>query len=134
MATTTLQKITARAKQIRRKKPNMKWVSAVKEASREYNSGKKAPRKAVRKTVRKKAAVKVSRKVTVKRSVKRSVGGAAGSNHRFFVATTTGGFDVMAVNRQEAAAKGRQRVKEYNLKAKESTGVRPLKYKSVHPY
>jgi len=40
MSSNTLQKITARAKQIRKKKPNMKWSSAIKEASREHRGGK----------------------------------------------------------------------------------------------
>ena len=40
MASNTLSKITARAKQIRKAKPKMAWTAAVKEAGAEYRSGK----------------------------------------------------------------------------------------------
>jgi hypothetical protein len=36
-----LQKITTRAKQLRKKSPGKKWATCVKEASREYRGGKK---------------------------------------------------------------------------------------------
>lgn len=78
-----------------------------------------APRKAAKKTV------------TRKRSV--TGVGAVGSNKKFFVATTTGGFMVTAVNKTEAIAKGRMRIKDYNTAQKGKTGVKPLKYKTVHP-
>lgn len=39
MATSTLKKITNRAKQIRRKHPGKAWKTAVKEAGREYREG-----------------------------------------------------------------------------------------------
>lgn len=35
-----LKKITARAKKIRKAKPGMKWTSAIKQASRDYRTGK----------------------------------------------------------------------------------------------
>jgi hypothetical protein len=38
---TTLKKITNRAKQIRRAHPNTSWISAVKKAGAEYRGGKK---------------------------------------------------------------------------------------------
>jgi hypothetical protein len=40
MASTTLQKITTRAKQIRKGHPNMEWKTAVKKAGAEYRGGK----------------------------------------------------------------------------------------------
>jgi hypothetical protein len=40
-ATTRLKQITTRAKAIRKKHPAMKWISAVREASRQIMSGKK---------------------------------------------------------------------------------------------
>lgn len=38
--TTALQKITKRAKQLQRKYPGKKWITLVKDASREYRAGK----------------------------------------------------------------------------------------------
>lgn len=40
MASNALKKITDRAKQIRKKNPGKKWATAVKEAGRDYRSGK----------------------------------------------------------------------------------------------
>ena len=63
MATNALQKITTRAKAIRRAHPGMSWKAAVKKASAEYRGApkKKASRKkaAVSGTGKKKKAVKV---------------------------------------------------------------------------
>lgn len=66
MAASALNKITARAKKIRKAHPSMKWIACVKQASREYNSGSKkiagvrkkkaAPRK------KRKAGSKIRRK------------------------------------------------------------------------
>lgn len=42
---THLQKITARAKQIRKAKPSMKWTDAISKASAELKTGKPAPKK-----------------------------------------------------------------------------------------
>lgn len=36
---TALQQITARARQLKKKKPGAKWVNLVKQASKEYNAG-----------------------------------------------------------------------------------------------
>lgn len=51
-----LKKITARAKSIRKKHPQMKWVNAVKQASKEVKH--KPAKKAVRKSAPKKSARK----------------------------------------------------------------------------
>ena len=58
MANNTLQKITARAKQIRKASPKMKWTAAVKKAGAEYRSKGKPGKvvKTVKKTARKKVA------------------------------------------------------------------------------
>lgn len=42
----TLQKITARAKRIRKAHPGKKWLTAVKEAGREFRAGKLKPKRA----------------------------------------------------------------------------------------
>jgi hypothetical protein len=63
MANTALQKITTRAKQIRKASPNMAWAVAIKKASAEYRSGsiKKVKRAAVSGTRKKAPAKKVTR-------------------------------------------------------------------------
>lgn len=48
MATSTLKKITDRAKSIRRAHPGKKWLTAVKEAGREFRTGKLKPKKRAR--------------------------------------------------------------------------------------
>ena len=58
MATSTLKKITTRAKQIRKKHPGKSWRNAVKDAGREFRTGKMAKKKA---RPRRKAARKRSR-------------------------------------------------------------------------
>jgi|SRR5882672_3278759 len=59
MSTTTLKKITTRAKQIRKKQPGISWRSAVKKAGAEYRGGKIRKTRKARKTrpARKKKAV-----------------------------------------------------------------------------
>lgn len=69
MATTALKKITTRAKQIRKAKPNIQWKDAVKAASKEY----KKP--AAKKAAVKKPAKKVFSGVK-KTAVKKAVPGA----------------------------------------------------------
>jgi adenylate kinase len=72
-ASTTLKKITAEAKRIRKRHPGKKWITAVKEAGAKYRGGKLGKTKvAKKKTARKKAAPK--KKVLRKRSTRRSVG------------------------------------------------------------
>jgi hypothetical protein len=69
MAKFSIKKITNRAKEIRRKHPAMAWLSAVKEAGREYRSGKKKP------AHKKKSAVKRrTPKSTPKRKRRRVAG------------------------------------------------------------
>jgi hypothetical protein len=72
MASNALKKITTRAKQIRKKHPNQSWKSAVKEAGREYRSGKKAP-------ARKKASRPVHRKARSVSGVRKSRKGRVGN-------------------------------------------------------
>lgn len=55
----TLEKITTRAKQLRKKSPGKKWMTCVKEASREYRGGKISGTK--KKAGKKKKAVGSSR-------------------------------------------------------------------------
>ena len=59
---THLKKITARAKQIRKAKPSIKWTDAIKQASKQIGS---APVKKVA-GVKKKAAKKVAKRVSKK--------------------------------------------------------------------
>jgi uncharacterized protein YeeX (DUF496 family) len=71
-----LKQITARAKQLRRAHPSMKWIVAIKTASAEYRGGKRsAPKKKA--TVRKKAAPKKRRahKAIAGPTVRRKVSG-----------------------------------------------------------
>lgn len=56
MASTTLEKITTRAKSIRRGKPGMSWKSAVKKAGLEYRQGR------IGKAKKKRSAPKKKRK------------------------------------------------------------------------
>jgi hypothetical protein len=71
MAANALKKITARAKQIRKKHPGKSWKASVKAAGAEYRAGKKS-------TPRKKASRPAHRKARslsgVRRSGKRRVG------------------------------------------------------------
>ena len=69
MAASTLKKITTRAKAIRKKKPGIKWVTAVKQAGAEYRK-KGKPRK---KSAKKK---RPARKTTRRR--KKTVGARVG--------------------------------------------------------
>jgi hypothetical protein len=70
-----LKKITARAKQIRKAHPSMKWMSAIKKASVEFNLNKtgvrnktKHPRRAKKKTTMRSRRRKVSAIDTVSRT------------------------------------------------------------------
>lgn len=75
MASNALKKITDRAKQIRKKNPGKKWATAVKEAGRDYRSGKiSGIRSAPKKVGAKKKAVR-SRRTSVG-----SVGTASGGS------------------------------------------------------
>lgn len=59
MATKThLQKITDKAKQLRKANPKLKWIDAVKKASKLVPTKKAAPRKAAKKAVKKVATKK----------------------------------------------------------------------------
>jgi hypothetical protein len=71
-----LKKITARAKQIRRKHPSMKWTNAIKQASKELKGAAPAAKKSARK---KKATRKVDHHQTgsrksLRRDKQRSAG------------------------------------------------------------
>ena len=58
MPNTTLQKITARAKQIRKAHPKMTWAAAVKKSGAEYRAKKPAAKKTVKRAAKKAAPKK----------------------------------------------------------------------------
>lgn len=63
MAANAITKISARAKQIRRKSPGKSWKACIKEASRDYNGGKLgAAKKKVSKRVKNRQTGKSNRK------------------------------------------------------------------------
>lgn len=69
MPSTTLTKITARAKQIRKAHPKMAWAAAVKKAGAEYRAKKPAAKKTAKRVAKKatpKKRVSGSPKTTVK--------------------------------------------------------------------
>lgn len=79
MANNAIQKISARAKQIRKKSPAKSWKACIKEASREYNSGSLGSAKRTTRRAKRKVAKKVkyrqtgtsNRKVDSQRKAKR---------------------------------------------------------------
>lgn len=74
-----LQKITAEAKKIRAKNPSMKWVDAVKKASKQYNAGSTAKPAAKPKPV---AKSKPATKKVVKKVAKKKVAGIGEAGKR----------------------------------------------------
>lgn len=72
MSSNTLQKITTRAKQIRKAHPSMKWSSAVKKAGAEYRGGK------ISGTRKKKSAGSAPRKKSPGRRIGAVPSGAGG--------------------------------------------------------